>query len=623
MSFEHGTLTLALAMLAGVIAQGAARHLRVPGIVVLLVLGVVLGPDGVDIVRPLTLGSALPAFVGFAASIILFEGALHVRVASLTHQAGPIRWLVTVGALVTGVLATLLALLLMPWGFPLSVLFGSLVMVTGPTVVNPIVRRLRLEPHLAKILIAEGIFVDAFGATIAVVVLEIVLAETDSAAAGEALTVFTRFGVGALVGGAAGLGLVGLLRVRRLVPAGLENVLALGVAVASFQIGDAIVQESGLTAAIVAGLVVGNLPTRRLHKIAEFKEQLTDLLVATLFVLLSANVRMSDVVALGWGGIGVVAALLFVIRPIAVFASTARSDLTTADKLTLSWIAPRGIVAAAVASLFAAKLGEAGIAGGNELRALVFVVIASSVTLQGLSAGVVTQWLGVRRPARGGALVLGANALACAFARVLGSLGERVLLIESNDTLVARAHRQGLDVIQGDGLAAATFAEAGVEGMKWCIGMTSNEHINFNFARLIHEDYRGPHVGVMLERHDQGVTPEMADQHDLAVLLAGETNILLWLDQARRKGTEVQRWTLEAPTELAPLAELSEDCVLPLVLVRGEEIHLVTPLSSPRAGDELHALIIVAARDAARTWLGARGWVPVAADAPLAVAHLV
>jgi len=587
MSFDHPPLTMALAMLVGVIAQGVARHARIPGIVILLMLGVALGPDGANYVRPQILGQGLPAFVGFAVAIILFEGALNIRIGALRKQAVSIRRLVTRGAFVTGVLATGISWLLMGWNWRLALLFGTLVMVTGPTVVNPLVRRLRLKPHLGEILLAEGIFVDAVGATIAVATLEVVLAESKRAAAGEALSIFLRFGAGALIGVAAGLLLAGLLKVRRLVPAGLENVLALAFAVAAFQVGDALVSESGLTAAIVAGLVVGNLPLPRLSHIAEFEEQLTDLLIATLFVLLAADVRMADVAALGWPGFTVVALLMLVVRPASVFASTYKSELTRADKLCLSWIAPRGIVAAAVASLFAREVTAAGLPGGSELRALVFVVIAATVTIQGLTAGLVARALGVRLPARKGTLILGANPLACVIAQTLASLGRRVHLIEARGDLCEAARAQGLEVVQGDGMNHQDLREARIDEVDSCIGMTPNEHVNFLFARLVTTEFRGPALYIMLERHDRGVTARMADEHDISVLFSGESNVRGWLERAGASTLELERWRFEGSRSQGALEGLPLDEVLPIALLRGSEVLLVDQRSAPRKGDEL------------------------------------
>lgn len=607
MDLDRGPLTLALAMLVGVLAQAAARHARIPGIVLLLALGVGLGPDGADLVRPHLLGAALPAFIGFAVAIILFEGALNTRIATLRAQGLAIRRLITLGALVTAVLATAAAWLLMPWDWRLSVLFGTLVIVTGPTVVNPLVRRLRLAPRLAEILLAEGILIDAVGATVAVVALEVVIAETTRAAAGEALSIFLRFGTGALLGGAAGLGLAGLLRVPRLVPAGLENVLALAVAVASFQASDAVVPESGLTAVIAAGLVIGNQPVRRLGQIAEFKEQLTDLLVATLFVLLAADVRMTDVEALGWRGALVVALLVLVVRPATVFASTRGTGLTVRDKLCLSWIGPRGIVAAAVASLFARQLAAEGIAGGQQLRGLVFVVIATTVTVQGLTAGLVASALGVRLPARRGAVILGANPLARLVAHVLHRLGQPTVLIETRPEICAAARAEGLRVVQGDGLHGETLFAAGVDSAAWCLGLTPNEQVNFLFARRISEEYRGPAVAILLERHDQGVTVAMAEHHDVDVLFRAETNVLDWLDHARRGEVAVERWRLDGDPADA-LTELPVDDALPLVRIRGDDVAPCTSQAALRAGDQVVWALRQPGRMQVSAWLAQRGW---------------
>ncbi|MEZ4400669.1 MAG: cation:proton antiporter [Kofleriaceae bacterium] len=611
MNLDDGPLTLALAMLAGVIAQGAARHARIPGIVILLVLGVALGPDGLNLVRPQLLGEGLAGFVGFSVAIILFEGALTVRLEALRKQARSIQRLVTVGALITGILATASAAAFMAWNWRLAVLFGTLVMVTGPTVVNPLVRRLRLLPHLSEILKAEGIFVDAVGATVAVVALEVVLASTGRAAAGEALTIFLRFGAGAAIGGAAGLLLVGALRVKRLVPAGLENVLALAVAVASFQAANAIVSESGLTAAIVAGLVVGNIPNRRLEQIAEFKEQLTDLLVATLFVLLSADVRLDDILALGWRGIAVVVTLMVLVRPVSVFASTHGSELTRNERWCLAWIAPRGIVAAAVASLFATELAHAGIAGGTELRALVFVVIATTVTLQGLSAGVVAGALGVRLKPKSGVLILGANRLACFVAKILHDRGVRVTLVESREELWAAARADGLEVVQGDGLDIDTLLGADVENARWCVGLTPNEHVNFLFARLVTEELRAPGAMMLLERHEAGITPAMADHHEIGVLFGRETNVLHWLDTARRGELLAERWRLTGGDVAQALAEQPLDDVLAVAHVRGGEVTLVSPTLSLKPGDEVVFGVVRSTHRAATAWLASRGWTQI------------
>lgn len=611
MSLDSGPLTLALAMLIGVFAQGVGRHAHIPGIVLLLAAGVSLGPDGANLIRPEAMGSGLSALVGFSVAVILFEGGLSLRVADLRAQAKPIRRLVTFGAVITGVLAALAARAIMPWDWRLSILFGTLVIVTGPTVVTPLVRRLRLSSNLTSILIAEGIFIDAIGATIAVVALEVAIAPTRGEAATGALSIFLRFGTGAVVGFAGGALLVGLLRVARWVPHGLEKVLVLAMTLAVFQVSDALVGESGITAAIVAGLLVGNVGLRLHDKIAEFNEELTVLLVATLFVLLAADVRLADVVALGWPGVGVVATLMLVVRPVTVFASTYGTELTWREKLYLSWIAPRGIVAAAVASLFAIELAHDGVVGGVEMRALVFVVIASTVTIQGLSAALVGNALGVRKPSRSGYVILGANALARVFAQALQSVGQRVVLVERAQEIATVARDARFEIVEGDGLDPTVIEEAGIDGASGAIGLTPNENVNFLFARMIADDYHGLELWIALEQFDNGVTPAMTERHGIGVLSGAEHDLLAWLDRARQRAVRIERWRVGATRESEALAEIPGDVVLPLVIVRDATGRPFARGTSLRAGDELHFAIVEEHGDRARAWLMARGWIEI------------
>ncbi len=609
MNLDDGPLTLALAVMIGLFCQAIGRHARIPGIVLLLLAGVGLGPDGANLIRPEAMGSGLSAVVGFAVAIILFEGGLGLRFEVLRRQAKPIRRLVTVGAVITAALAAVTAKLVMAWDWRLSILFGTLVIVTGPTVVTPLVRRLRLSKHLTSILIAEGIFIDAVGATIAVVALEIALAPTNGDAATGALSIFLRFGVGAIVGIAGGIFLVAALRVRRLVPHGLENVLALATAFVTYHVSSGLVGESGITAAIVAGLVVGNARIRLHGKVAEFSEQLTVLFVATLFVLLAADVRIADVVALGWRGVTVVAILMLVVRPVNVFASTFRTDLTRPEKLYLSWIAPRGIVAAAVASLFALELAHHGVAGGVEMRALVFVVIATTVTMQGLTAALVGQLLGVRQPARSGYLILGGNALARMLGSVLQDAGESVTLIARTDDVCETARGAGFAVIQGDGVDATVLEAAGIDGVAHVIGMTTNEHVNFLFAQTVAEEYRGPELHIMLEQVDAGVTPKLASRHDMHVLFAVEHDLLTWLDRVRRGHVAIQRWRLGEAREQTGFAEMPGDNILALAFIRERSIGLITQTSIVRGGDVIVVAVATESAQHAAAWLAARGWI--------------
>ncbi|MBD3298317.1 MAG: sodium:proton antiporter, partial [candidate division Zixibacteria bacterium] len=332
LGLDSPAVTIALALAVGLIVQIIAHHVRLPGIVLLLAAGALLGPDLANLVQPHTLGPALRLLVGFAVAVVLFEGGLNLNLGRLRHESGVIQSLVTVGAVITGVGGTLAARWVLGWDWGVATLFGALVIVTGPTVIAPLVRRIRLNRNLQTILEAEGVLIDPIGAIIAVVALEIVISPSASSFISGVLHLFAKLGVGALFGALAGLIMTVALRSRRLIPEGLENVLILTLVLAAFHLSDAAQTESGIVAVTVAGMVVANSRARVLRDLMEFKEQLTTLFIGMLFVLLAADVRFVQVQSLGVPGLIVVAILMFIVRPINIIASTVGSRLRAGEK---------------------------------------------------------------------------------------------------------------------------------------------------------------------------------------------------------------------------------------------------------------------------------------------------
>ena len=430
---DNPALVVAIALAAGVVAQSVARHLRIPGIVLLLAVGVVLGPDLAGIVVPATLGPALEALIGFAVAVILFDGGLNLNLRRMRGQAPVIQRLLSIGVVVTTGGAALAAHLLLGWAWTPSLLFGTLVIVTGPTVVTPLLRRIRVRRNIETILETEGVLIDAVGAVVAVVALEIALGSSLTAGA---ISAPTRLLVGLLVGAAGGGLMAALLRWPLAVPEGHETIFTLALTLAIYQVSNALTAESGIMAAIVAGAVVGNAGARSAREIKEFKEQLTTLLIGMLFVLLAADVRLADVAALGRPGVLVVLVLMFLVRPLSILLCTARSGLTWREKCFLSWVAPRGIVAAAVASLFADRLSADGGDLGTQLRALVFLVIAATVVVQGATAGTDGPPAGRAAPGGPGYALFGAQPLGRLLARLLSEHGHEVVLIDADATLL-------------------------------------------------------------------------------------------------------------------------------------------------------------------------------------------
>jgi len=605
---DSASLAIALAMVSGVIVQAIARHARLPGIVLLLAIGVLLGPDVADIIRTSSMGAALPEFVGFAVAIILFEGGLNLNLKNLLAQAKPIRRLVLFGGILTATGGAVAARLFMGWEWRVSILFGTLVIVTGPTVITPLLRRIKIHHHLEVLLEAEGIFIDAVGATIAVVALEVLLSspgESFAALSG----IGSRFGVGGFVGFAGGALLALLLRWRKVVPEGLHNILTLAFAVAIFQVSNAMVEESGIIAAVLAGVVVGNARSHVLDELKVFQDQLTVLLISTLFVLLAADVRIADVRDLGAAGLVTVAVLMLVVRPGMVFLSTWGTVLDNREKAFVSWLGPRGIVAAAVSSLFAQRLAAAGLEGGIEMRALVFLVIAVTVVVQGLTGGIVAHLLGVRRKRNEGYLLLGAHSLGLEFGKLLRDAGEHVVFIDMNPECCRNATEQGFEVICDNGLEQSAWLAAQADSRAACIGITPSEDTNFLFACKLRERFRDPKYYVALETTASGVTEQMVIDANANVLFGSESSLELWEHRMLSGRVSLERWRY-APTGDSPEVDIHEIPANLLFVVgfRKGRLFLIDQDFEPKAEDVVQLALFTPEREATAAWLADTGW---------------
>jgi len=612
-------LTVAVALAAGMLAQIVATHLGIPGIVLLLLTGVLLGPDVAGIVRPDALGPALFTLVNFAVAVILFEGALNLDLRRIRRQGRSIRALITLGATISAVGGTLAAHFVLGWAWRPSVLFGTLVIVTGPTVITPLLRRLRVEHSVSTLLEAEGVFGDAVGAVVALVALEVALAPTGEHLAKGPLIALMRLGVGGLFGLLGGALIALVLRARRLVPDGLETVLTLSLVLALFQVSNAVTPESGIAAVIAAGLVVGNTEFRVWRELYAFKEQLTVMLIGLLFVLLAAGVRMADLAALGAAGILTVVILMFVVRPLGVFLSTRGSGLSKRQKLFVAWIGPRGIVAAAIASYFASELGRAGIDGGVELRAMVFLVILVTVSTAGLGGGLVARLCGVSRPRDVGWVILGAKPVGCALAETLRAGGEEVVCIDSNPDACGDAEERGFKVLHANALEERTLELAEIDTRAGVIGVTPVEEVNLLFCQKAREQSRSVALYVALESIGEGVTPDMVRRIDGSVLFAEAYDVDAWNTRIDQGETRAERWRCVDATAANRPPDSSEIALknahrglsLPLGIERAGRTRPVDEELEFREGDVLTVAINVTRAAEAEQRLASHGWVRV------------
>lgn len=613
-------LTIAIALLAGLAAQAAAHHLRLPGIVLLLATGAVLGPDLLHVVDPDSIRPALPYLVSFAVAVILFEGGMNLKIGRLRRAGSVIRRLITLGCAVTLAGGTLAARLALGWSWQLSFLFGVLVIVTGPTVVTPLVRRIRLQKHLRTVLEGEGVLIDPIGAIFAVVILDVLLHPTLESALNGFLEIAAGLGLGALFGFAAGHLLAAALRWRGLIPETLQNVFVLSAVLSLFYAANALVAESGLAAVTVAGIVVGNVRTLEQRDLAEFKEQLTMLFIGMLFVLLAADIRFAELEALGLGGLATVAALILFVRPAGVAICTLGSTLNARERLFMAWMAPRGIVAAAVASFFALRMDEAGFVGGSALQALVFLVIAVTVTINGLTGSPLAALLKVRLPRPRGWLIVGAGPLGRVLGRALRDAGQPVTFLDSGANECHEAEEEGFPVVFGNALEASTLLRANPELFVACITVTPNEEVNFLVASRAREEFDLPEIWAAIQARNGNLTRDMIRRIDASLLFAGQSDPADWAARLRKGGVAVEcreyrrRRAIEVTDHGLVPASL-RSALLPLLHYRGRGLRRVGPLgegSRIRRRQRVSFLLVESRREEATAWLAEQGWEAVA-----------
>ncbi len=603
-------LTVAIALAAGMMAQSLAHHLRIPGIVLLLVTGVLLGPDVSNIVQPAVLESGLTIMVGFAVAVILFEGGMNLRIDRIRRESRTIWLLLTLGALVSAIGGTLAAKTFLDWDWKISALFGTLVIVTGPTVVTPLLRRIKVRHSVGTVLEAEGVFLDAIGAIVAVVALEVALSTTGESFSEGILHVVFRIGTGTLFGMVGGFTLVSLLRFRNLVPEGLENVFTLSLVFVLYFTANELQPESGLVAVTVAGLMVGNSKTVVDRELKEFKEQLTVMLIGMLFVLLAADVRIADILSLGMRGIFTVAALILLVRPLNIAAGTFGSELTMREKFFLAWVAPRGIVAAAIASLFAIKLSAQGIPAESEFRAMVFLVIAVTVILAGLTGDTVAGWLGVKRPIDFGWVIFSINEIGLKLGEIIRESGQEVICIDQNPIACRLVEEKNHHVIYANALEERTLLRAEIDTRLGVVCLTSNEEVNFLFAQKAKEEGRISHLNVNLKSGNDGVTLEML--HKLgATLLFGRTRDLeVWSVRLNQKDAELQIRELVDDSAGEPVLNdnTMDNLVLPFVCNQYEKVIPVNDSIKIKKNDRVTFLINLRRKKEVDEWFELNGW---------------
>jgi len=490
---EGVLISLAMIVVLGMLAQYLAWRFRLPAILLLLLFGLLAGP----ILRMLDPGGSMGGFlhhfmidsddlfgkllfpfVSLSVAVILFEGGLSLRISEL-RESGRVVWLlVTVGAGVSWAATAAIAFWCLQLPFNVSVLLGAILVVTGPTVIVPLLRHVRPTRRIGSVMKWEGIVIDPVGAILAVLVYEAITVHAGGPDVSLALlSLLKTFAAGGVVGLAGAVILIWSIK-RHLLPDLLQNSIVLVVVLAGFVVSNLLQSESGLLAVTLMGFMMANQKYVSVERVAHFKEDLRVLLISILFIVLSARLQMDDLKQLDLNSVIFLIALILLVRPLAVMLSTLGSKLTWKERLFLANMAPRGIVAAAVSSIFALRLIEQGQAGAERLMPITFMVIIGTVAFYGLTSSFLGKALKVSQANPQGVLIVGAHRWARQVAQALQAEAITVLLADTSWTEVNAARMEGLPVIYGSIFATNVEEEVETNPIGRLITLTSNDEVN-------------------------------------------------------------------------------------------------------------------------------------------------
>ncbi|CAI2143109.1 potassium/proton antiporter [Serratia ficaria] len=486
-------LMLVVIGLSSLLAQWLAWLLRLPAILPLLLFGIVLGPAAHLVQPDLLFGDLLFPLVSLSVAIILFEGALTLRVEEIRGLGGVVRNLVSIGMLVTFLVISVASWWLLDFPPELAALIGAVTVVTGPTVIAPLMRVVRPNANINQVLRWEGIVIDPVGAIFTLLVFEfIVLKQNAESYTHLFWTLGTTAAVGLIAGALFGY-LLGLALRRVWLPRYLQNLAVLAIMLTAFGVSNATADESGLLTVTVMGIWLANMRDVDTSDILAFKEELSAILISALFIILAARLDINALWHMGWPLLGLLLAVQFIARPLCIAVSTWRSSLHWRDRLLLCWIAPRGIVAAAVSSLFALTLQRSGYQGADRLVTVVFAIIIGTVVLQSLTSGMMARWLRVQQQKPRGVLIVGANGVARMLAQALMKMNIPVIVTDSSWEYYRQARMEGIPAYYGHAYSEHAENYLDLSDTAQVLALSPNRHQNalavYHFGHIFGEDH--------------------------------------------------------------------------------------------------------------------------------------
>ena len=620
---ETVLIGITLVVVLGIGAQWLSWRIKLPSILILLSFGFLAGPvaslipadaawlpewlqhilanldgevlegGGRRLVDPESLlGKLLFPVVSFSVAVILFEGGMTLKLAEVREIGRVIRNLILIGAAITWALVTAGAHIILQFELNLAVLLGAVLVVTGPTVVLPLLRHVQPVPQVRSVLKWEGILNDPVGAVLAVLVFEALFMEGGGSLTQHAFVgMLKTLVIGAGIGGISAWLLLVLFR-NYWVPDFLQASVTFLAVVVAFAVSNVLQHESGLLTVTLMGIILANQKSVPVKHVLEFKENLRVLLISSLFILLAARLDFSALQEFNVRGLLFLLFLIFVVRPAAVFLPAMGSKLTTREKLFIAWMAPRGIVAAAVASVFALRLTDTGTAGAERLVPVTFLVIIGTITVYGLTAQFLARKLQVARPNPQGILFIGAHRWARAIAEALRDHGVEVMLVDTNRANIRLAKMGGLRTYYGSALTEASLEEMDLEGLGRLVALTPNEEANslaiLHFLEIFGRRELYQLAGEAVKEKDY------APAHLKGRVLFGETVSFAQLAERFFNGSIVKVTKLSADFDFDSVLKLYGETCLPLFLLgeKGEvEIFTADRALAPQAGQKIVCLV--------------------------------
>lgn len=475
---EHIVISLSAICLVALLCQWFAWRVKLPAILPLLLAGIVAGPVTGWLNPNELFGDLLFPFVSLAVAVILFEGALTLKLDEIRGLQRVVQNMVTIGLGITWLVTTVATHYIVGFPWELATLFGALTVVTGPTVIVPMLRTVRPTAKIANILRWEGIVIDPIGALLAVLVFEFIVSGQSEAALGHTFIAFFQIIIIGLAIGAASGYAFGIVLRNHWLPEYLHDIGTLAFVLSVYTLSNVLHEESGLLTVTVMGMWLANMRNVPIDDILDFKESLSVLLISGLFIILAARIEFVQFEQLGWTAVGILLAMQFIARPAKIALSTLGSNLNWRERAMLAWIAPRGIVAAAIAALFAIRLEEKGMQQAELLVPLTFLIIIGTVVLQGTTSRWLAQRLGVGEPDPKGFLIIGANLVARKIAAALTENGFRASLADSNWENIKTARMQGLKTYYGNPISEHADRHLDLVGIGRMLGLSTQPDLN-------------------------------------------------------------------------------------------------------------------------------------------------